>query len=323
MSNPVTFCPWGVAWQELHSRTREWMDLTSRSIWDKKKRKNYYFYFALLPFFFLQSKMRTEHHICLLLAINYFPEFLLHSTFFFSNFFILWNFIFSLPFQYANAFAALWSFPLVQSSPLSLYKVSVLILPVDRCDSWKLQHWFALGHHWMGWAVWGIFCMVLISLVRNKSPWLQVSPMKLVPIKTFTLTKECVIFLLWLCKRKSTSSLDTSRKEIISQKNASIFRDDLWAGVFLLMNTQPWSPLESDFFTLLVVDKCFTIIIKSTAHEGTSEILDIYWTEATLHIHFCNDSWLSHRLMDGNWVFLRYNFNVLQLWKSAVSYSQI
>lgn len=114
-------------------------------------------------------------------------------------------------------------------------------------DSWKVHYWFALRHHWMGWSFWGIFYVIPISLVRNKSPpRLQVSPMKLIPIKTLTLTEDCVIFLLQLCERKSTSSLSTSRKEIISQKNGNIFKDDLWTA-FLLVNTQPWSPLESDF----------------------------------------------------------------------------
>jgi len=67
--------------------------------------------------------------------------------------------------------------------------------------------------------------VVQISLIRNKSPfWLQVSPMKLVPIKPLTLTKECVIFVLQVYIRKSTSSLDTPGKEIISQKNSNIFK---------------------------------------------------------------------------------------------------
>lgn len=72
----------------------------------------------------------------------------------------------------------------------------------------------------------------------------------------------------------------------------------------------------------VVVDKCFTIIIKSTEHEWTSEILDNYWTEITLHIHFSNDIWLSSILMYVNCMFLRNNFNVvIHVGKAAVSYS--
>lgn len=222
------------------------MDFTSRSIWDKQKRTNCYFYFALLPFF--QSKMRTEHHITsafskpLIISLNFyciglfFFNFLLYCEILFFSFTSSMQ-VFLQPFNHSH-----WLSP----AP-SIYIVSVLILPVESSDSRKLHYWFALGHHWIGWSFWGIFYVVPVPLVRNKSPpWLQVSPMKLIPVKTLTLAKECVIFLLQLCKRKSTSSLDTSRKEIISQKNGNIFKDDLWA-VFSLVNTQPWSPLESDF----------------------------------------------------------------------------
>lgn len=223
------------------------MDFTSRSIWDKQKRTNCYFYFALLPFF--QSKMRTEHHITsafskpLIIFLNFYCIGL-----FFLIFFYIVKFYFFPSLPVCKFFCSPLIIPTGSAQPpLFIYIVSVLILPVERSDSRKLHYWFALGHHWMGWSFWGIFYVVPVPLVRNKSPpWLQVSPMKLIPTKTLTLTKECVIFLLQLCKRKSTSSLDTSRKEIISQKNGNIFKDDLWA-VFSLVNTQPWSPLESDF----------------------------------------------------------------------------
>lgn len=150
---------------------------------------------------------------------------------------------------------------------------------------------------WVG----GISYVVQISLIRNKSPsWLQVSPMKLVPIKALTLTKECVIFLLQPCVRKSTSSLDTSGKEIISQKNKNIFKL-----IYELLFASECQALESTWrwFFFSIVDKCFTIMIKSTEHEWTSETLDIYWTETTLHIHFSNDIRLSHILMYLNCMF--------------------
>ena len=61
--------------------------------------------------------------------------------------------------------------------------------------------------------------------------------------------------------------------------------------------------------------------MKSIQHEWTSEILDIYWTERTLHIHFSNDIWLSHILMYVNCMLRRNNFYfVRHFWKTADRY---
>lgn len=170
------------------------MDLTSRSIWDKKKRTNCYFYFPLLPFF---NSLRWEQNTTsafskpLIVFLNFYCIQLFLYYFFIIILWYFFSFTSSMevllqPFNHSHWF----------SPAPSLCIVSVLILPFERSDLWKLQYWFALGHHWMGWSIWGVFYMVPKSLHRNKSPWLQVSPMKLIPIKILTLTKDCVIFLL-------------------------------------------------------------------------------------------------------------------------------